>query len=94
MSSKIAGYREQHPFTSPVGSYAANQFGLYDLGGNSLEWCDDWYDGSQDSRVLRGGSWPFGHRDFLLSSCRRDSTPDRRSYRIGFRVVLVAESER
>jgi formylglycine-generating enzyme required for sulfatase activity len=55
--SVISGYRDGHSRTAPVMSFSANKLGIYDLGGNLWEWCDEWYDAEEEYRVLRGGSW-------------------------------------
>ena len=87
-------------FTSPVGSFRANPFGLYDMHGNACQWCADWYDkgyydrspeddpsgpSSGASRVLRGGSWGFGPDDGR-SATRDWVAPGLRHCDTGFRV--------
>jgi len=84
----IDGYRDAFTFTSPVGSFDANVLGLYDLGGNLWEWCDDWMDADHKQRVLRGGSWGDEVAACLLSSFRKHDLPDYRGIVYGFRVVL------
>ena len=87
--------------TTPVGSYPANALGLFDMHGNVLEWCADWYDNypagaatdptgpaAGNFRVLRGGSWVHGRAEFCRSAGRGLNHPDGRGYTIGFRVAL------
>jgi formylglycine-generating enzyme required for sulfatase activity len=49
----IHGYRDGFARTSPVGTFAANQYGLYDLVGNLGEWCEDCFQKEMKSDWLR-----------------------------------------
>jgi len=77
--------------TSPVGSFPANECGLYDMGGNVWQWCEDPWK-KDDFRVLRGASWFNFDAPSLLSSARinRDKT-ERYDENCGFRCVLAEE---
>jgi hypothetical protein len=75
-------------FTSPVGSFRAGKFGLFDMGGNVLQWCQDWYNSEKTNRVLRGSCWKASENPFLLSSWRFSDTPGLRVEAYGFRCVL------
>ncbi|MHB1117380.1 formylglycine-generating enzyme family protein [Sideroxydans sp.] len=87
-------------FTSPVGSFKANAFGLHDMLGNAWEWTEDSYHesyvdaplngkawlGDGEKRVLRGGSWNNGPRN-VRSAGRNSSVPGKRFSFFGFRVA-------
>lgn len=87
-----AGMLEQHQDdwrnTAPAGSFAPNAFGLHDMAGNVSEWCEDWLDASLTRKVLRGASWWHSDKHSLLASTRQSDTPNPRSDRYGFRIVL------
>ncbi len=86
----INGYDDGYANTSPVGSFSANQYGLYDMSGNVWQWCEDfWESGSNSARVLRGGSWNYGGEFALRSSYRYYAPLAGRYVDFGFRCVLV-----
>ena len=80
---------DDFPKTSPVGSFAANRFGLYDMGGNVFQWCEDFYNGQSGQRMLRGASWWHGTESALLSSNRNNKGQDYCNKYHGFRCVLA-----
>lgn len=84
----IENYNDGFVTTAPVGSFAPNVLGIYDLAGNALEWCDDFYDASHRQKVLRGGAWNNCGPKSLLSSYREHVAPECFSVVTGFRCVL------
>lgn len=89
----LEGYDDGFPTTAPVCNFKPNKLGIYDLGGNVWEWCEDWYDKAQKDRVLRGGAWEDAVRGRLLSSSRPRNRPDSRYAYIGFRCVIEIDSQ-
>lgn len=81
-------YSDITPYTSPVGSFAPNDYGVYDMAGNVSEMCWDGYawdyylispstdphgTASVNSRVARGGSWWAGPAGTMAKTCRVSS---------------------
>lgn len=97
----VAWYNSNSFISSqPVGTKQPNELGIYDMSGNVLEWCSDWFGNYTEatqtdpvgpstgsSRVLRGGC-----RSHIAQYCRvsdRDSSdPDRCYNNVGFRLAL------
>ena len=87
----IKGYKDGFAWTSPVGSFPPNKYGLYDMGGNVWQWCMDSWNEQSTGKVLRGASWYNGARKMsLLSSCRVHAAPDSSTDNFGFRIVKVS----
>ncbi len=91
--------------THPVGAKKPNDFGLYDMHGNVLEWTADWfgqgyYQHSQPIdppgpdtgtlRVIRGGLWSQNSA-VCRSACRSRFSPSFSSHYVGIRVARTAD---
>ena len=90
-------------YTAPVGSFKPNTWGLYDMIGNALEWCSDYYGEYSDgvavdpkgpakgdsigARILRGGSW-YNRPGDIRVGFRHSHAANYQLNVIGFRLAL------
>jgi formylglycine-generating enzyme required for sulfatase activity/predicted Ser/Thr protein kinase len=98
---KVHPCSDGYIYSSPVGSFQPNEFGLYDMLGNVFEWVEDcwhpdyhgapgngsaWLDGDCSQRDMRGGSW-FTAPSLVSASARNRFEDTYRSNSVGFRLV-------
>jgi formylglycine-generating enzyme required for sulfatase activity len=84
----IEGYDDGHVVTCDVRESGENPWGLFGMGGNAWEWCQDWFDAEKKYKVRAGGSWDFDRRENLRINAYGFDRPEARYDTIGFRVLI------
>lgn len=101
---KLANYKDSGiNKTKEVGSYRPNPWGFYDMHGNVMEWCNDWFGNFSnelvidptgpskgDRRILKGAAWSYD--GMLCRSANRMNFKANGGYRSdkrGFRLCLI-----
>ena len=99
-TATVAGSRWDSQ-TAPVGSFAPNGWGLYDMHGNVWEWVQDCYNNNYEGAPTDGSAWESGHcfmrmvrggdwsypPEYLRTASRLAFNPSFRLAELGFRVV-------
>jgi formylglycine-generating enzyme required for sulfatase activity len=105
ITTDLANYGEYYQQTTDVGKFPANPFGLFDMHGNTWEWCQDEWHKNYNNAPADGSVWMSGnysqHRRLLRggtwylnawdcrSANRSSSARANRFSYVGFRVVVV-----
>jgi formylglycine-generating enzyme required for sulfatase activity len=98
VESRLGDYDDGYVYTSPVGIFAPNWLGLYDMAGNVWQWCEDWHDPEnhpgmhapirKECRVFRGSGWTMAWPERLACKDVLFTEPNNRIDDRGFRCVL------
>jgi formylglycine-generating enzyme required for sulfatase activity len=100
--SSVGWYGRPKGATHPIGEKEPNELGIYDMSGNVLEWCSDWYDADYykttldavdpkgpaagEKKVARGGSY-YDDDAVCRTVYRSRFTPKTRQWNLGFRLA-------
>ncbi|MEE8450696.1 MAG: SUMF1/EgtB/PvdO family nonheme iron enzyme [Thermoguttaceae bacterium] len=87
-------FDDRHRVSAPVGTFAANPWGLHDMHGNAAEWTRSQYGPADEEgkKVVRGGSW-YDRPIRCRSASRLAYAADQVVFDVGFRVMCEVEDE-